>query len=196
MTLPLQLPGKNTVRFLLATVSVLMFIGYVQDEISAQSSSVLKDILFTEFGGLENKLKLGKTSSATSVLFTLNGTTGDQTAGYVSQPLNIAPKVVFIDTWNTSKQSIDPSRNDTQVTLSFLVSGKNGISANVNYVMGPLKINGWFKGDLFESVKPGSTNVLNLQGLTSEDRYSIRSISIMAQSLSIINEVNFNLRFE
>lgn len=164
-------------------------------ESSGQRVSFMDEIVFSETETTHNQLNLSATGNETIVEFRINGTTGNASTGYVSQELNFKPVRAVLTIGNVSKHSANPLRDDTQVTISFLVSGDDGKSCNVNFVVGPHNIDGWFKGDLYERLEPWSSNMLNLQGLTSNDGYTIKRISIIAQSQSVIEEMDFGLRF-
>lgn len=186
---------KTTIYLIFLLFSILLSGNALFIESSGQRVSFMDEIVFSETDTPHNQLNLSANGNETVTEFRINGTTGNASTGYVSQELNFQPVRAVLIIGNVSKHSANPLRDDTQVTISFLVSGKDGKSSNVNFVVGPLNIKGWFKGDLFERLEPRSSNTLNLEGLTSNDGYTIKRISIIAQSQSVIDEMDFGLRF-
>ena len=76
-------------------------------------------------------------------IFRIEGSTGDEPAGFVSLDLNYSGKKVIFSVGEVSKYSIKPEARDRQIGFTFFVTGKDGHGSALTYVDGSLPIKGW-----------------------------------------------------
>jgi hypothetical protein len=147
---------------------------------------------FTRWGA-NNSLILVRNMSDSIEMFNLKGVTGEQASGFMSQNLNYSGKQMIFQLGNISRLSND---NNKQISFTFIITGGSGHTAQVRYIIGPVRQQGWQGDVLYQKAIPFSSNTINLQGFTSEDLHYLKKVIITVENHSSLSNIDFGLKFE
>lgn len=121
-------------------------------------------------------------------LLKMSGSTGKNAGGFVSNNLDYKGRYISLVIGNITK----PFNKDFQVSIVFSVTGAHGLY-QLRFVHGPLFVSGWVNGNYYEKLSAYSSRLIDLNNFINDDRLSVKQISIVMQSGSTLNSLEFRI---
>lgn len=159
------------------------------DTVSVDKQDSLLDIDFIPWGK-ENNLTLNKVDNRSSFpIYILQGSTGNETAGFSSYNLDYPGKYILLRIGNVSS-------SEFQVSFVF---GIDGVRQDYRLVLvhGPFSGPGWRNGTYFDAISPNSARVVNLDDLLLfyNDNYTaIKNMTLVMQNQSNLDRMEFHVK--
>jgi hypothetical protein len=159
------------------------------------SASSQGDLVFSRWGDKDNKLEIKEISNGTNPIFRIQGSTGNSSGGFVSQPIAYQNANITLSLGNITTYYSEYPRlidNNTQVSFSFYVLRPDDQEAYVSYVVGPLyKKEGWDGNQYLTRIQPSSSYYVDLP----EDHILTR-ISVGIVPTTTVDPVDFGIKLE
>jgi hypothetical protein len=164
--------------------------------IQNMNGSRIIHLKFVGWGGPENKLKVENLGTIDS--FRVNGTTGNDSAGFTSFP-HYSGKYISLTLGNLTKKSDNASIKlwNIQLTFNFVIIGAHG-QYQLTFVNGPLSKHGWNGNNYYSKIDAYSTRLINMEHLIAShgDKYSsLYKLFIVLQKYSIVSPMDFSINF-
>jgi hypothetical protein len=151
------------------------------------------DLIFSAWGGQDNKMFIREINNETGKIFRIQGTTGSSAAGFACETWDYSSRNITLGVGNVSTFSNDyplNAENNTQISFRFHLTRQNGEPAEVSYVVGKLYTEeGWNGNHYYKKITPNSSYVFKIP-----NDAILKGITVGIEEEVTVNPVDFSIK--